>query len=68
MQTWFHGICMAQFMHNCSGSPLLTSLELMLDHCLRLSFAGPWTVKEQRALRRIGQLAQQAYQKPVAIK
>lgn len=27
------------------------------DHCLRLSFAGPWTDPERRALRRIGELA-----------
>lgn len=27
------------------------------DHCLRLSFAGPWTNVERRALRRIGEVA-----------
>jgi len=27
------------------------------DHCLRLSFAGPWTDAERQALRRIGALA-----------
>ena len=29
------------------------------DHCLRLSFAGPWTEREQQALRRIGALARE---------
>lgn len=52
----------------CFGPGAFFSATDRFDHCLRLSFAGPWTVKEQRALRRIGQLAQQAYQKPVAIK
>jgi DNA-binding transcriptional MocR family regulator len=27
------------------------------DHCMRLSFAGPWTDVQQRALARIGNLA-----------
>jgi DNA-binding transcriptional MocR family regulator len=37
------------------------------DHCLRLSFAGPWTGVEQAALRRIGALARTTRPAPAPV-
>ena len=39
------------------GPGPLFSASNHFDHCIRLSFAGPWTDVQQRALARIGSLA-----------
>ena len=39
------------------GPGALFSASNHFDHCIRLSFAGPWTEVQQRALARIGNLA-----------
>ena len=39
------------------GPGALFSASDRFDHCMRLSFAGPWTDRERKALARIGELA-----------
>jgi DNA-binding transcriptional MocR family regulator len=39
------------------GPGALFSASDRFDHCMRLSFAGPWTDLERKALARIGELA-----------